>query len=132
VADVKHPEIKVELIGQDGNAFMVLGLTMKALRRAKVPQTEIDEFMKEAQSGDYDHLLATVMGWVTVTGPDEDEVDIDDIIDELDEDDDDVHTEDDLDDAEEDEDFIEGEEEETTADDDVRLDDIETEMASSD
>jgi len=68
VADVKYPEIKVKLVGEDGNAFSILGRVRKALRNGGVPQDKIEEFTKEATSGDYDHLLQTVMNWVE--GPD--------------------------------------------------------------
>ena len=56
----------VNIIGQNGNAFCILGICKRAMERAKLPQTEIDAFMSEAMSGDYDHLLATVMSWFAV------------------------------------------------------------------
>ena len=64
--DIKYPDVHVQLTGQDGNAFMVLGLVQRALRRADVPADEIKAFIDEATSGDYDHLLATVMRWVQI------------------------------------------------------------------
>lgn len=63
-APVKYPHVTVQLTGQDGNAFFILGRVMGALRDAGVPEEEVDEFLREAKSGDYDHLLATVMKWV--------------------------------------------------------------------
>jgi len=66
VMSCKYPEIEVELVGQAGNAFAILGAVNKAMRRAGVTQVEIDEFMTEATSGDYDNLLQTCMKWVTV------------------------------------------------------------------
>jgi len=63
---MKHPEIEVQLTGEDGNAFAVLGKVRKALRRANVPQEEIEQFTKEATSGDYDHLLGVCIEWVNV------------------------------------------------------------------
>ena len=60
----RHPEVQVQLSGQDGNAFAILGRTAAALRAAGVPQDEIDAFFAEATSGDYDHLLHTTMAWV--------------------------------------------------------------------
>ena len=60
----RHPEVQVQLSGQDGNAFAILGRTAAALRAAGVPQDEIDAFFAEATSGDYDHLLQTTMAWV--------------------------------------------------------------------
>jgi len=68
--DCKYPEIEVELIGNDGNAFAVLGAVSKALRQ-NGHASEVDKFQKEATSGDYDHLLQTVMNWVTVTSEDD-------------------------------------------------------------
>jgi len=63
---MRYPEIEVELVGQDGNAFNILGLVQKALCRKNVPQAEIDEYFAEATSGDYNHLLAVTMEWVTI------------------------------------------------------------------
>jgi len=60
----RYPEVQVQLSGQDGNAFAILGRTAKALRQAGVAQEEIDNFFAEATSGDYDHLLQTTMRWV--------------------------------------------------------------------
>jgi hypothetical protein len=66
VPDTKYPDVTVQLSGENGNAFAVLGATTKALKRAGVPQAEIDAYMEEAKSGDYDHLLQTTMRWVDV------------------------------------------------------------------
>jgi hypothetical protein len=60
----RYPDVQVQLSGEDGNAFAILGRTASALRRAGVPKEEIDEYLAEATSGDYDHLLQTTMGWV--------------------------------------------------------------------
>jgi hypothetical protein len=60
----RYPNICVQLSGEDGNAFAILGRTATALRQAEVPAEEIDAFFAEATSGDYDHLLQTTMAWV--------------------------------------------------------------------
>jgi len=60
----RYPEVQVQLSGQDGNAFAILGRTSAALRAAGVPSAEIDAYFAEATSGDYDHLLHTTMAWV--------------------------------------------------------------------
>ena len=62
----KYPNVTVTLIGEDGNAFAILGRVKRALGNARVSKGEIDAFMAEAMSGDYNHLLATVMRWVEV------------------------------------------------------------------
>ena len=64
--DTKYPDIEVQLSGEDGNAFAILGRVIKALRRGDVPADEIKQFQTEATSGDYDHLLQTCMKWVDV------------------------------------------------------------------
>jgi hypothetical protein len=61
----KHPEIK--LVGEDGNAFAIIGRVQRAMRRAHVPPEELDEFLSEAMSGDYSNVLMTAMRWVEVT-----------------------------------------------------------------
>ncbi len=55
--------IKVKLIGEDGNAFAILGRVVRALRRGGRGDL-VEEFLKEAKSGDYTHLLATVLEYV--------------------------------------------------------------------
>jgi len=64
--ETRYPQIRVKLVGEDGNAFAILGRVTKALKRAEVPQKEIDLFYREATEGDYNHLLRTVMRWVEV------------------------------------------------------------------
>jgi len=53
------------LIGQDGNAFNILGKARRALLLAGRGD-EWAAFEAEATSGDYDQLLATVMDWFEV------------------------------------------------------------------
>ena len=64
--NVKYPNITVTLVGVDGNAFSILGEVRKALRKGGVPAEQVKEFMMEATSGNYDHLLATVAEWVNM------------------------------------------------------------------
>ena len=62
----KYPDITVELVGQNGNAFNILGICLQAMRRAGLSKEEQDAFQAEATSGNYDHLLATCMKWFNV------------------------------------------------------------------
>lgn len=64
---VRYPDICVNLIGRDGNAFAIMGAVRLALRRGGISRDEIAEYTTEAMSGDYDHLLATTMHWVNVS-----------------------------------------------------------------
>jgi hypothetical protein len=61
IMELKYSHVHVRLLGQDGNAFLILGQVSAALRKAGVPQEEIEDFLSEATSGDYDHMLQTVM-----------------------------------------------------------------------
>lgn len=60
----KYPDVTVQLSGEDGNAFSLIGRTTRAMRQAMVPQEEIEAFRKQAMSGDYDNVLQTIMEWV--------------------------------------------------------------------
>lgn len=51
---------KLALVGEDGNAFMILARALNAGKKAGWTQAQINEFKSEATSGDYDNLLATV------------------------------------------------------------------------
>jgi hypothetical protein len=63
----KFRHVEVQLSGEDGNAFAVIGKTVKAMKRADVDAADIAAFQSEAMSGDYDHLLQTVMSTVSVS-----------------------------------------------------------------
>jgi len=62
----KYPNVNVPMVGEDGNAFSILGRVKRLMRRAGLPDSEWEAFRVEATSGDYDYLLATVMRWFEV------------------------------------------------------------------
>jgi hypothetical protein len=74
VSEPRYPDVEVQLTGEDGNAFAVLGNVQRELRAyfredgwtTGEAMKEINAFQDEAMSGDYDHLLRTCMGWVSV------------------------------------------------------------------
>lgn len=59
-------QIEVPLVGEDGNAFAILGRVALALKRAGVSKEERNEYFNEATSGDYDNLLHVTASWVNV------------------------------------------------------------------
>lgn len=63
---IKYPEIQVQLSGQNGNAFVLMGIVSKALSRAGKGD-EVKAFMDEAMAGDYDNLLRVCQSWVSVS-----------------------------------------------------------------
>lgn len=56
---ITQPILKI--IGEDGNAFAILGKAQRVARQAGWPQDKIDQVLNEAKAGDYDHLLQTMM-----------------------------------------------------------------------
>ena len=61
---VEKPPLK--LVGEDGNAFFILGRAQGAMRSAGWPVELREKVMDEAKSGDYNHLLATMMEYFDV------------------------------------------------------------------
>ncbi len=66
MSDTKYPHIVVQLTGNDGNAYAIMGAVSKALRADGIDKEKIDEYMTDSMSGDYDHLLRVAMRWVDV------------------------------------------------------------------
>lgn len=52
--------VNFNLIGQDGNAFFLLGAWRKQARRDGWSSEDIDKVINEATSGDYNHLISTL------------------------------------------------------------------------
>jgi hypothetical protein len=63
----KYPDVHVRLTGSDGNGFAIIGKVRRAMQQARVPNDQIDAFIREAKSGDYDNLLETCWRWVNVS-----------------------------------------------------------------
>jgi len=59
-------DVKVKLSGNDGNAFSVMGAVKDSLKKAGASKEEIDQYLKESMSGDYDNLIRVAMDWVMV------------------------------------------------------------------
>lgn len=66
MAEVKYPDITVQLSGANGNAVLIISAVARALRRGGVAPHEVQRFREEAKSGDYDNVLATCTRWVDV------------------------------------------------------------------
>lgn len=45
------------LVGVDGNAYSIMGYVRTAMKRAKMTKEDIDAYIKDATSSDYNHLL---------------------------------------------------------------------------
>ena len=53
------PEVK--LIGEDGNAFTILGRCQMAAKKAGWSKEQMKDLMDEMTRSDYDHLLQVAM-----------------------------------------------------------------------
>lgn len=65
IEDADKPE--VELVGQDGNAFAIMGRIKRAWERQRHIQNHaeiVKEYLERAQSGDYNNLLAVSMLYI--------------------------------------------------------------------
>ena len=69
-----HEKPKVRLVGEDGNAFAILGRVSKALRQAGQGD-KVKVMTAKAMAGDYNHLLATVLEYVDDVGEENDDED---------------------------------------------------------
>lgn len=58
----KNTGLKLKLVGEDGNAWFIMGRAAQVLR-ANGKGALVKEFQAECMSGDYQHLLATCMEW---------------------------------------------------------------------
>jgi len=58
--------VEVQLTGEDGNAFAIMAQVQKALKKVGATREDIDTYLEESMSGDYDNLLRTAMKYVEV------------------------------------------------------------------
>ena len=64
--NLSYEKPTITLSNTDGNAFSIMGKILKAMRKAGAKKEEINSFIKEATSGDYDHLLQTCFKYVEI------------------------------------------------------------------
>jgi hypothetical protein len=68
---------RVRVVGEDGNAFAILGRCARAMKNTGATNEQVKEFTRQATAGDYNHLLRTTMEWVEDVGEDPPESDED-------------------------------------------------------
>ncbi|WP_299059188.1 hypothetical protein [uncultured Polaribacter sp.] len=52
--------VNLDLVGVNGNAFMIMGVFKRQAKKEGWTLEEIKQVIDEAKSGDYVHLLATI------------------------------------------------------------------------
>jgi hypothetical protein len=62
----KYPNIIItmDLEGESGNAFVIMGHVSKRLKMAGATKEEISQYTMDCMSGDYDNLIAVQSKWV--------------------------------------------------------------------
>lgn len=69
MTEVKYPDVTVDLGnlgGPSGNAYAVMGNVQRAMRDAGKTKEQIDAYIEEATSDDYNHLLRVTCQTVKV------------------------------------------------------------------
>lgn len=92
ISEEDKPEVKLELTGPNGNAFAIMGQINRAWSRNRSVENYREiavEYLKRAQSGDYNNLLAVSMQYIREPEIEEEEEYEDDYYDDEDEEDED-------------------------------------------
>jgi hypothetical protein len=56
----------VKLVGTNGNSVALIAKARESLRKSGMSSQEIKEFVDDAMSGDYDHVLRTIMKYCEI------------------------------------------------------------------
>jgi len=59
-------DVNVQLTGNDGNAYSIFAAVSRGIRKAGGTEADVEEYMDEAMSDDYDNVLVTSMKYVNV------------------------------------------------------------------
>ena len=67
MADVKYPQVHVQLTGKNGNVFVLMGACTEAAKAAGLSKEQIREFTDEVFVAEsYDHALRIMMSYFDV------------------------------------------------------------------
>lgn len=58
---IKYPFVTMKLAGENSNPLAILGQAERVMRRAGVPQDDIDDYRLNALARDYWHLLKVTL-----------------------------------------------------------------------
>lgn len=71
--DFKH--IRIAMVGENGNAFSIMGRVQKAMKKEGCTPEEVTEVLDVMKEGDYNHLLNAVMDIFSIDGEDDEDED---------------------------------------------------------
>lgn len=60
------PKYDISVSPVDGNAFSIMGAVSSAIRSAGATQEEVEQYLADSTSGDYNNLLRVAMEWVDI------------------------------------------------------------------
>jgi len=60
------PKYDISVSPTDGNAFSIMGAVSSAIRSAGATQEEVEQYLADSTSGDYNNLLRVAMEWVDI------------------------------------------------------------------
>ncbi len=66
-AEPKYPAVRFRAEDLDAHPLALVGAVSSALRRAGAPPADVEQYAADALSADYDHVLRTTMGRVTLS-----------------------------------------------------------------
>jgi len=69
---------KVPLVGEDGNAYSIMGRIARGLKKVGCTKEIIDEYIKKSKSGDYDNLLRVALEYCEDVGREPEEYEVED------------------------------------------------------
>ena len=61
---VVDKKIDLDLVGIDGNAYVIMATFQRQARKEKWTPDEIKSVLDECKTGDYDHLLQTIIAHI--------------------------------------------------------------------
>ena len=61
MANLLNKTVKLNLVGLNGNAYNLMAQFQNQARREKWTEEEVSIVLNECKSGDYDHLLGTLI-----------------------------------------------------------------------
>jgi hypothetical protein len=67
MCEVRYPNVRVKLIGENRNALNILGSVSSAMRKAGLSREQIKEYMEAAMASEQDTLMMETMKFVAVS-----------------------------------------------------------------
>ena len=57
---------EIDLSQIDGNAYAIMGAAQRILKQAGAGKEELDQYLADSMSSDYEHLVETVGKWLVI------------------------------------------------------------------